>query len=335
VSLGVQDWRKSRDEALLVLERAKRLEERIAAAEALIRLADGSPDRWEELAPAIPRLIADPQEELRRGGVRLAALLLHPDEAEGFLAARLSDPSARVRMEAAGQLADLARPSARGVLAAALQDAAFAVRFEAARGMAAVQHAAGLDVLVEALAKNDLRFRALGALGQLADPRSLGAVRTTFGKWLMNPFERTQAAAVMARLGDPEGQRYLLERTRSRRAPDRAMAVELLGELRFPGAVQRLRELLADAREPVRGAAARGYGRSGDTGAEERLAQLAQEPDLDDEVTLDVLEGLCQVSLPRAQQVAEQISGRLSPEARSELTRMLRDFASHDEEASE
>ncbi|MDQ3263696.1 MAG: HEAT repeat domain-containing protein [Myxococcota bacterium] len=332
---GAVDWRRARDEALLVLEHSKKTEERIRAAEGLLGLADGFPDRWEELAPAIPRLIADRQEELRRGGVRLAALLLHPDEAEGFLGARLTDPSPRVRMEAAGQLADLARPSSRGVLAAALNDASYAVRFEAARGMAAVHHPAGLEVLVEALDNNDLRFRALGALGELADPRALGPVRTVFARWMMNPFERTQAAAVMARLGDSEGPRYLFERSkpvRFRRAPDRAMAVELLGDLRLPGAQQRLVELLETPGEPVRGAAARGYGRLSAPDAEERLAKLADEQGLPEDVLLDALEGLCQVSLPRAQTVADQVSARLSHIARTELSKMLRDFAAHEEE---
>lgn len=329
---ATEDWRRARDEALIVLERSQKPADRASAAEGVLRLAEQHPERWEELAPAIPRMISDKQEEVRRGGIRLGALMLHPDEAEPFLTARLSDPVSRVRMEAAGQLADLARPSARGALAALLEDPSFAVRFEAARGIAALQHPAGLEVLLEALDKNDLRFRALGALGQLADPRALPNVRAVFKRWLLNHFERTQAAAVLARLGDPEGQRYLIERTKVRRAVDRMMAVELLGELEFPGAIVRLLELLDDRRESARGAAARGLGRSKDPRAEERLVALAREDGAGDELVLDAIEGLCHVSLPRAKAVAEELTPRLSVETRAELTRMLRDFAHNEEE---
>lgn len=326
------DWRRQRDEALLTLERAGRAAERVAAVQLLLQLAEHHPERWEELAAAIPKLVTDRQEEVRRGAIRLGAMLLHPDEAEPFLIARLSDPKVLVRMEAVGQLADLARPSARGALAAVLDDTSFAVRFEAARGMAALQHPAGLEVLVEALDQNELRFRALGALGQLADPRALPSVRALFKRWLLNPFERTQAAAVLARLGDPEGQRYLLERTRARRAPDRAMAVEVMGELELPGAIDRLLELIDDQTEKVRGAAARGLGRSGDPRAQERLSRLVEEPGADEELILDALEGLCHVALPRAKELAQLAQARLSAEARGELQRMLRDFQHNEEE---
>ena len=44
----------------------------------------------------------------------------------------------------------------------------------------------------------------------------------------------------------------------------RGCAVELLGEVKAPGARERLLEVLADPRDPARGAAARGLGRLGD-----------------------------------------------------------------------
>ncbi len=192
----------------------------------------------------------------------LGARCLPDDELPAFLAARLADPYDGVRIEAAGQLADLARPELRPQLAVALQDAAFPVRFEAARGMAAIRHPSGLEVLVAALERDDLRFRALGAIGELEDPAALPALQRLFHRWLLPAFERTQTAGVLARLGDPEGGKHLLERTRPRRwALDRALAIELCGEVKVEGAFERLSEILADAKDDARGAAARGLGR--------------------------------------------------------------------------
>src|SRR5437660_462637 len=79
------------------------------------------------------------------------------------------------------------------------------------------------------------------------------------------------------RLGDPEGARYLMERTRRRWREDRALAVELCGEVKATGALARLLEILGDQKDPCRGAAARGLGRLGDADALSALATVLEE----------------------------------------------------------
>jgi HEAT repeat protein len=173
----VSDIRANRDLALMTLERETRADIRAEAADALCDLAFDAPREMRaEFEPAVVRLLADKQEEVRCGGLALATEVLSPDEAKEILIRHLNDKETRVRVEAAGRLADLAIPETRGALAAAMQDEALGVRFEAARGMAALGHPSGLDVLLEALDDVDLRYRAASALAQLGNrtrsPRS-------------------------------------------------------------------------------------------------------------------------------------------------------------------
>lgn len=321
------DWRSLRDAALMDLEGEKRTSDaRLAAAVALYDLAAEDHTRWPEMASVLPRLLAHALAGVRRTGVALAALVLDPTEAEELLAARLADPAPEVRMEAAGQLADLARPSIRAHLAAALQDEDFLVRFEAARGMAAVHHSAGLDVLIEALGRDDLRYRALGALAELGDARALPAVQKTFDRWFLSSFERTQAAGARVKLGDPGGAEHLLARTRKRWSPDRALALELCGELKLPNAFERLAEILQDRKDGARGAAARGLGRLGDPRALPLLVAVLEDPAADDDLKLDAAEGLCRLKVPEARAHVERALPTLgSREAREELEGMLED----------
>ena len=198
---------------------------------------------------------------MRAAALSLAAEVLPRDELGPLFGGRLGDEDVRVRVEAAGRLADLARPELRGSLARALADEAFEVRFEAARGMAALRHPSGLEVLLEALDDSEFRFRALGALGELGDPAAAPKVRQLFRRLFLNAFERTRAAAVLAGLGDPDGAAHLRKRLAKRWSPDRAMAAELIGEVRAEGARELLLKLLRNPKEAARGAAARGLGR--------------------------------------------------------------------------
>jgi len=292
----------------------------------LLDLATDSDANHPELASSAHRLLEDRDERIRRIGVALAARVLPPDDLEELLAARMNDPSPLVRLEAVGQLADLERPSTRPQLAAALSDPEFNVRFEAARGMASFHHAAGLDVLIEALDRGPLRFRALGALAQLGDARALPAIRRLHRRWLLNGFERSQAAGAMARLGDPEGASWLLQRSRRLRGADRSLAIELLGEVKAEGAWERLREVLLDPTDPSRGAAARGLGRLGDVRAAADLVRILEAPELPIDLRLDAAEGLCLLgdAAGRARVEAAAASWPDS-EAKAELRGMLGD----------
>ncbi len=286
------DFRAQRDAALVILEGQRPAPERVAAADELCELAAEHLDSEEEFSAALVKLLADAQPEVRARGLELACLLLSPREAADLCAVRLGDDSDVVRLEAAGRLADLAIPEARGYLARALQDPVKAIQFEAARGMAALHHSAGLEVLVAALDDGALRFRALGSLAELNDPRALPAVRRIFDKWLLPPFEKTQAAGVMARLGAEEGATYLFRRVKKRWTQDRALALEILGEVQAAGAYEVLHACLVDPKDTCRGAAARGLGRLRDLRAAESLRAVLADTTLGEDLRLDAAEGL-------------------------------------------
>jgi HEAT repeat protein len=320
----VTDWRAEREQALLVLEREKRRPARAEAAELLYHLVEEDPSRAPEFSAALTRLLADEQGEVRRAGVSLLTLVLPAEEVPDALIARMKDADIGVRLEAVGRLADLALPQTRGALASALEDPIPEVRFEAARGMASLKHGAGFDVLVSALDVEMLRFRALGALAELGDARALPAVKKLFGRWLLPAFEKTQAAGVLAKLGDAEGAQYLLKRTQKKWSTDRALAVELLGEVKAPGALERLHAILDDSQDPGRGAAARGLGRLGDAQALPWLVALLEDTSAPEDFRLDAADGLWRLGLPEGRErVRAAVPTFTSPEARAELADLL------------
>lgn len=321
------DLQVAHDAALLALEREASPGARAEAADTLCDLAFDAPaDRRGEFAPDVVRLLADAQDEVRCAGLALATEVLSANEAKDVLVRHLSDKVTRVRVEAAGRLADLALPEARGALAAALQDASLAVRFEAARGMVALEHAAGLEVLIEALDDGDLRFRAASALAQLKSQQAVPALKRAFSSWFVPPFDKTQLAGALATMGDAEAIAHLFKRAGRKWTMDRAMAVELLGEVKAPGALERLLEILADADDPARGAAARALGRLGDPAAETPLAGLLRASDVIDDVKLDAAEGLLLLQTPSAH--AHVMGLQLAdPQAAEELAAMLREYA--------
>ncbi len=323
------DWRAERDRALLALEREKNPAARAEAAEVLFLLAAEDTSLAPEFSEVLVRLLADKQVAVRRTAVGMATVVLSAEELPGFLAARLADEESLVRLEAAGRLADLARSDCRGTLAQALEDPVFEVRFEAARGMAALKHPAGLEVLVQALDEELLRFRALGALAELGDARALPAIQRLFHRLLLPAFDRTQAAGVLAKLGDSEGAKWLLKRTERRRfnwAQDRALAVELSGEVKAPGALERLRTILFDPKDACRGAAARGLGRLGDPQALPWLLALLDEPGVHEDYRLDAAEGLWLLGIPEGRDRVRAVLPAFSQEARAELSELIQEM---------
>ena len=317
------DWRTARDTALFKLENEKNPALRAEAVDTLCDLAaEVSPDLRSEFAAALVRLLADTQSEVRCGAVALAALILPGAEAEALLIRHLADRDPRMRLEATGRLADLGRPSSRGALAQMMRDDGFPVRFEAARGMAALKHSAGIEVLIEALSDNDLRFRAVSALAELGDKAALPALQKLFGKWILPAFDRTQIAAALVKLGDLSGADHLFKRASRKWSLDRAMAIELLGDVKAPGARARLEQILANPADHARGAAARGLGRLGDLAALPALEAVLRESAAADDLKLDVAEGLW--LLPDGKGRAQLQGITLStPEARAELHALL------------
>jgi HEAT repeat protein len=138
------EWERNREEGLLRLEQAKDAAARVDAVDALRELAlSVGKGRARELQAALPGLLVDTEGTVRAAAVALAATVLEPSELEDLVAARLGDADPEVRVEAAAQLAHMARPDTRGLLARGLEDEVFEVRFESACGMAALRHPAG------------------------------------------------------------------------------------------------------------------------------------------------------------------------------------------------
>ncbi len=315
------------DLALLALERGQGPGPRAEAADTLCELAfDAAPEDRPDFAPAVVRLLADKQDEVRCAGLALASEVLAPVEAKEILIRHLADPVVRVRVEAAGRLADLAVPESRGSLAAALQDPSLAVRFEAARGMVALEHASGLEVLVEALDDADLRFRAAAALAQLGSKEALAPLQRAFSSWFLPAFDRTQIAGALASLGDADGVAHLFKRAGRRWSMDRAMAVELLGEVKAPGAKDRLLEIVADPDDPARGTAARALGRLADLTAEPKLVALLGDTTATDDLRLDAAEGLLLLGSDSARASVDTLKLQ-DPAASAELAAMIREYA--------
>ena len=315
-------WRRVRDEALLALQRAPRPTERTAAARSLRDLADES-EFHAEAEAVWTKLLADHQEEVRRAGVEMAVRCLDAKAAGILLRTMIGDPSPLVRVQVAGSLADLEDPAYREELRPLLADSSPSIRFEAARGLAALGDATGIDVLIASLSEAEVRFRALGALAQLGDSRAIPAIRSLFQRLWLPPYERTQAAGVLVKLGDEEPAGYLLERTR-RRGLDRAFAIELCGEVKAPGARARLEQILADQTDTHRGAAARGLGRLGDVSAVPLLLSVVENPKEGDDLRLDAAEGYCRlVGRERRAQFADLLRSLKSDSAKEEARQLL------------
>lgn len=324
------DLRLERDAFLLTLEREKGGVARAEAAQGLCDLAFEAPGPMKaEFGPAVVRLLADQQPEVRCAGLALAGEVLPRAEAQEVLARHVSDAVPRVRLEAVGRLADLAVPSSRGALAAALEDELLSVRFEAARGMVELRHPAGREVLLLALEHPELRFRAAAALARLGDPSAVPSLKRVFSGWFLPPFERTQLAGALALLGDADGLAHLFKRAGKRWSVDRNMAIELLGEVGAGGARERLLEILRDPADPSRGAAARGLGHLEDASVEPALTAVLDERLVPDDVRLDVAEGLLALRTASARARVEGL--RLEDaDARAELEALLAETAAEE-----
>jgi HEAT repeat protein len=150
-------------------------------------------------------------------------------------------------------------------------------------------------------------------------------VKALFKKWLLPPFERTQAAGVLARLGDPDGSKHLLKVAGGRWSTDRAMALEMCGEIRVPGAFETLERTVRAPADPCRGAAARGLGRLGEARGLPLLVALLQETSAPEDFRLDAAEGLCRLGSPEARREAEAALPAFGADARRELEGMLKE----------
>jgi HEAT repeat protein len=208
--------------------------------------------------------------------------------------ALLADRVAQVRTAAVWAAARLPGPAARHQIRALLDSAEEPMRFAAACALSDQGDAAALPQLVAALREDYRRQEALSALMSLGDAAAVPGIAELFEAESLGEFDRTLAAAALARLGDARGAAHLVERVASD-GDDRPIAAEWAGRLRIVEAVPALEELAAAEGEPARGAALRALGRLGASGVEERLLAIATSAAEPEDLRMDAAEGLAEI----------------------------------------
>ena len=186
-------------------------------------------------------------------------------------------------------------------------------RFAAACALSDVQDPAGLSELQAALRDDHRRQEALSAMMSLGDAAAVPAIAAMFEEESLGDFDRTLAAAALARLGDPRGGAHLISRLESD-GDDRPLAAEWAGRLGVHDAIPVLTELAETEGDPARGAAIRALGRLKATGAEERLQAIAGDPDVPEDLRMDAAEGLAELATPAALDLLGKLAADGPPE---------------------
>ncbi|RMG21037.1 MAG: hypothetical protein D6729_01675 [Deltaproteobacteria bacterium] len=165
------------------------------------------------------------------------------------------------------------------------------LRIAAACALAVRHDATGFDALVEGLRDPNLRYPCLEAMRHLGDPRALPHARKVRRRPFVSRFDRTQAAGVLAKLGEAEGVEHILRRLRRRFLDDdRGLACELAGELRMREAVGALEPIASDPRDLFRGAALKALMRIDPEAWEGPLLRIVRDEAEDEDVRCDCAE---------------------------------------------
>ena len=303
------------DSALDDLASGKRRRQ-AAGHEAIMQMAEGSV--WkDELVARLPELTSHPNPQVR-GTAYLALATAQGEEALPILQAHLDEREGDARLDLAQGLAGIGAP-ALGLLRRLVTDPIFEVRFAAAGGLVALGDPAAAEVLIEALGHSDVRYLALSALQRLADPRALEPARRLLQKRFLSGYERIAAAGVLARLGDADARRWLVERVARRKGADRGLAVEIVGELGVGEALPALLEALGDRKDPFRGACLRVLGMLGDQAHRELIEKALFDTTEEVEVRMDAAEGLMNLGGPEARAALERALGGTDDEELREV----------------
>ncbi len=158
-----------------------------------------------------------------------------------------------------------------------LKDQDSVVAFKAAIGLAQLGDDRGVDLLLSGLRSADLRSFALDALIDLGPEAARDRLKKFMGRLFLHPLERMQAAAALARAGDPAGSTYLEDRLKSKRPEERGFALELWGRLSMPEAYKKLMAVFVDESDPHRLDALRGLVHLNDSRALDVFEQVGTE----------------------------------------------------------
>lgn len=184
--------------------------------------------------------------------------------------------------------------------------------------------ARAFEPLVEGLGEKGLRYAALEALRHLGDPRAAEPVRRVFGRLFLGPFERTQAAGVLAGLGDEAGRAHLLARIGRRRfTEDRGLAIEIAADLRLEPARPALERLVDRPKEIFRGAALKALAAIDPEAARPRLETVLLDEREDSDVRADAAEALAEVGGPGTRKILEQAADSVHEEVAAVARRLL------------
>ncbi len=297
------------DEAISDLTSRRRSRQE-AGHERLLQMSDPDSLWHDALLQRLDELLAHKNAQVRgsaylalanaAGEGALSTLLEHLDESEGD-----------ARLDLVEALSMAGRP-AWPTLEKFLGDELFEIRFAAAGGLIESGHARCYDVLREGLGFDDTRYLALSGLYRLGDRRALTPARAIFGKLFVSGFERVAAAGVLAKLGESDGRRFLIDRAERRRGLERGLAIEILGELKVAEAFDALLLSLRDQRDPFRGASARSLGSLGRAEALEPLKAILLDAGEDPDLRMDAAEGLMNLGTAEARDVLQSARATLS-----------------------
>jgi HEAT repeat protein len=290
---------------------------RVDAARSLLeRWRAGDVEAAQALAPRLAELLEDPEPMVRAAALSGVRLLRNPEnlaKCESGVLALLADPVPQVRTAAIWSAIRLPGEAARAQVRAILESREESMRFAAACALSDVSDPSGMAELQAALRDDHRRQEALSALMSLGDPAAAAAVGEIFEDESLGEFDRTVAAAALARLGDVRGGAHLISRLQSD-GDDRPLAAEWAGRLGVKDAIPILEEIAAAEGDASRGAAIRALGRLQAPGAEQRLQQLATDAEAPEDLRMDAAEGLAELGTASALQTLRALAADAPPE---------------------
>jgi len=131
----------------------------------------------------------------------------------------------------------------------------------------------------------------------------------------LGEFDRTLAAAALARFGDARGARHLVARLESD-ADDRPIAAEWAGRLGVQEAIPALDDLAGTDGDAAQGAAIRALGRLKAPGAEQRLIRIASDGAAPEDLRMDAAEGLAELGSPQGLDLLRELAAEGPEELR-------------------
>ena len=268
----------------------------------LERWRGGDAGAAESLAPRLSDLLADVEPLVRVAALSGVRMLRNPEnlaKCQSAVLALLADPVPQVRTAAVWSAVRIPGETARAQVRAALGSEEESMRFAAACALSDAHDAAALPELTAALQDEHRRQEALSAIMSLGDAAAVPEVGKLFEQESLGDFDRTLAAAALARFGDARGGAHLISRIESD-ADDRPIAAEWAGRLGVQEAIPVLTEVAESEGDAAQGAAIRALGRLKAPGAEERLLRLAGDPDVTEDLRMDAAEGLAELATPAA-----------------------------------